>query len=286
MAEGHAVIRWARALQVLVGEPLTALHLPKRWGERAEGLVGQYLTGIETHGKVLLLHLSGGETLLCHAMQYGSWQIGEAGMELRKEAKYVRLRLVTTRHEAVFYHGPIIELLTPEELALNERLQTLGPDVMAADFDRDEAWARLHLPENIDREIGDLVLDQRIMAGVGNIYKSEGLFLAKINPCRTAREIGRDEIERYWDAVIPLMWQGTESYGPTTTLPAEQQAQHPNEFHWVYRRRGRPCFCCGTAIKRIEQGKLKRATFFCPVCQPGISERTVSEDSNKSAKAH
>ncbi len=263
MAEGQAVVRWARTLGVLVGEPLVTVHLPRRWAERVPALVGQSLREIGTHGKLLLLHLSGGETILCHAMQYGSWQVGEVGMTLRKDAKYVRLRLVTPFHEAVFYHGPVVELLTLAELALNERLQSLGPDVLAADFDREEAWRRLQaLP---DEPIGDLVMNQRVMAGIGNIYKSEGLFLARLNPYRPAREVRREEIERYWQGVIPLMWRATEHYGPTLTLPTE--LQRDGLTHWVYGRKGKPCLRCGTPIQKIAQGSLGRATYFCPLCQ-------------------
>ena len=151
VAEGHAVIRWARRLAPLVGEPLVHVQMPKRWGERPAGLVGQRLLEPVTRGKHLLLPLSGGETLHCHGAQYGSWQVGERPMDLRKEPKHVRLRLDTADHEAVFFHGPTVELLTAGELAAHERLNALGPDVMAptADhqpggtFDRAEAARRI-----------------------------------------------------------------------------------------------------------------------------------------------
>ena len=175
MAEGHAVIRWARALGALVGEPLAEVRLPKRWGERGQTLIGQHITQIETRGKHLLLHLSNGETIHTHAMQYGSWQIGERGMTLRKATTYVRLHLVTTAHEAVFYHGPVIELLAADELANHSALLALGPDVMSSTFDRHEVARRVHAEG--ERPIGDVVLDQRVVAGLGNIFKSEGCFL-------------------------------------------------------------------------------------------------------------
>lgn len=263
MAEGHAVIRWARALQALAGEPLVEAVLPKRWGERSAALIGAHITTVATHGKHLLLHLSHGETLHTHAMQYGSWQIGERGMTLRKEAKYVRLRLVTEQHEAVFYHGPVIELLRPDELASHDALQALGPDVMAADFDRDEAARRT--VEADQRPIGDVVLDQRVMAGIGNIFKSEGLFLARIDPRRPAAGISRAELDRFVDEVAPLMWRSTERYGKTVTTTPEQQAA--GQLHYVYRRRGHPCLLCGTKIEMVRQGELDRSTYFCPHCQ-------------------
>lgn len=263
MAEGHAVIRWARALEALVGETLIEVRLPRRWGDRASELVGLALTGAETRGKHLLLHLSSGVTLHTHAMQYGSWQVGERGMALRKDAKYVRLRLMTQAHEAVFYHGPVVELLSAEELARHGALRALGPDVMAADFERDEAARRVGAEG--ERPIGDVVLDQRVMAGLGNIFKSEGLFLAKIDPQRPADGISRAELDRFLDAAIPLMWKGTERFGKTVTTPPElHQAGH---LHYVYRRRGHACLVCGANIEMLRQGELQRSTFFCPVCQ-------------------
>lgn len=263
MAEGHAVIRWARALGALVGEPLAQVRLPKRWGERGSELIGQHLTNIETRGKHLLLHLSNNETIHTHAMQYGSWQVGERGMTLRKSATYVRLRLVTSAHEAVFYHGPVIELLTADELANHAALLALGPDVMSFHFDRDEAARRVHAEG--DRPIGDVVLDQRVVAGLGNIFKLEGLFLARIDPRRAAASVTPAELDLLWTELIPLMWRGTERYGKTTTTPPDlQQAGHG---HWVYRRQRKPCLRCTTPIEMVRQGDLDRSTYFCPHCQ-------------------
>ena len=264
MAEGHAVIRWARALEPLVGQPLLEVQMAKRWGERPQELLGQHITAVVTHGKLHLLEFSNNDTILCHAMQYGSWQVGAPGMELRKEERFIRLRLRTAAHEAVFYHGPVVELLSPQERAQNQRLQAIGPDVMAADFDRDEAWRRLQ--EHGEMELGAAVLHQHIMAGIGNIYKCEGLFLAGIAPQLLAGNATRAQLEAFWDAVIPLMWQGTHNYGPTNTLPADMQTQ-TGERCWVYRRSKRPCFKCGTTIRMIQQGIHKRRTFFCPTCQ-------------------
>jgi endonuclease-8 len=267
MAEGHAVVRWARALAPLVAAPLLVVTLPRRWGERGAALRGERITGVETRGKHLLLHVSNGETLHCHAMQYGSWQVGAPGMALRKAPKYIRLRLQTAGCEAVFYHGPIVELLTAAELAQHPALNALGPDLMATDFDREEAARRVAAAGA--RPIGDVVIDQRVMAGIGNSYKSEGLFLAGIDPRRLAASVSRTALDRLWDVVIPLMWQGTERFGRTvTTPPAHEQAGH---WNWVYRRRGHPCLVCGTLIQMVRQGDLQRTTYFCPRCQPAMA---------------
>ena len=126
MAEGHAVVRWARGLRRLVGSPLTRVDTPKRWAERGQRLLGEHLTKVRTHGKHLLLHTSCELTIHCHAMMYGSWQFGGPGMALRKPERQVRLRLRTPDREAVFFNGPVMELLAEEELATHERLRRLG----------------------------------------------------------------------------------------------------------------------------------------------------------------
>jgi formamidopyrimidine-DNA glycosylase len=204
-------------------------------------------------------------------MMYGSWQVGKPGMKLRKEERFVRVRLRTAAREAVFFHGPVAELLTPEELAEHEKLSALGPDIMNPDFDRDEAWRRLQEAGN--REIGDAILDQRIVAGIGNVYKAEGLFLAGIHPQRAARGVSREETERLWDALIPLMRDGVTNAPPIVTVPDEIQEQ--GELNWVYRRRYKACLRCEAKVQMVRQGEHKRTTYFCPVCQSADSDTPV-----------
>ena len=263
MAEGHLVARWARRLRSLLGQPLSAVELPARCADRAPELVGQHLTQVTTHGKHLLLRLSGGDTIHCHAMMFGSWQTGKPGMSLRKSAHQVRLRLRSRQREAVFFNGPVVELLTPAELAAHERLKALGPDILAAEFDRDEAWRRLQVDPS--REIAEAIIDQTVVAGIGNIYKSEGLFLAGIDPRAPVGALSRPTAEQLWDILIPLMRAGVRA-GRIRTRPQPTDGQDPR--HWVYQRRGQDCFRCGTKVVRIVQGKMRRATFFCPSCQP------------------
>jgi formamidopyrimidine-DNA glycosylase len=195
-------------------------------------------------------------------MMFGSWQVGRPGMKLRKPQERVRVRLRTAEREAVFFNGPVAELLTAEELAAHARLNALGPDLLAEEFDRQEAWRRLQADPN--REIADAILDQTIVAGIGNIYKSEGLFLAGIDPRTAAGALPRPVVDRLWRTLIPLMRKGiTDRRMRTRPRPKEGEDHH----HWVYRRRGLPCFRCGSSILRIVQGKMKRSTYWCPTCQ-------------------
>jgi endonuclease VIII len=263
VAEGHSVVRWARALGSLVGEEVVSLDLPKRWLDRKRFLLGRQVRAVEARGKHLLLHFDTGYVIHTHAMMYGSWQFGSPGMALRKPEKNVRLRLVASRLEAVFFNGPIVEVLSPEEFASHPKLKALGPDVLDAGFDRVEAWRRMQ--RNRDREIGDALIDQTIVCGVGNIFKSESLFLAKIHPQRPVGSLEKNELEVLWRMLIPIMKKAARNSGPITTLPAHLRKDR--ERNWVYSRSSRSCFLCGAIVRMIRQGELKRTTYFCPACQ-------------------
>jgi len=264
MAEGHAVARWGDALRKLVGERVDDIRVPPRWRERANNIVGSRLTLVQTHGKHLVLHFSSGWVVHTHAMQYGSWQIGPLGQSLRKDARFARLRLRTPVSDVVFYHGPVMEVLSLEELAAHERFISLGPDLLHDDFPAATVLAVVKAQG--DREIGDVILDQRIVSGIGNIYKSEGLFLATIDPRRPAKRITAQELDVFFAELIPLMQAGRYVYGMTVTLPPDLQLE-PWMRNWVYQRRGQPCFVCATPIQMIRQGEFQRATYYCPHCQ-------------------
>lgn len=264
MAEGHAVARWGDALRELVGERVEVIHVPPRWRERAERITGAQLTLVQTHGKHLVLHFSSGWVVHTHAMQYGSWQVGPKGQTLRKEARFARLRLTTPGYEVVFFHGPVMEVLSLEELAAHERFHSLGPDLLHEGFSPSGLLAAVQAQG--DREIGDVVLDQRIVAGIGNIYKSEGLFLAAVDPRRPAKSVTAEELASLFEELIPLMQAGRYVYGMTVTLPPDLRLE-PWMRNWVYRRRGQPCFVCATPIEMMRQGEFQRTTYFCPHCQ-------------------
>jgi len=269
VAEGHAVARWGDALRHLVGDTVRAIQAPPRWRERADGLLGERLTGIVTHGKHLVLEFSNDWVIHTHAMQYGSWQIGTRREALRKDERFIRLRIDTRRRRAVFFHGPVMEVLSREEFAAHERFNSLGPDVLHPDFDVSQV--HLGVVAQGGREIGDVVLDQRVVSGIGNIYKSEGLFLAAIDPCQRASQVTFDDMTAFFAEVIPLMQAGRRRFGMIETLPEELRYE-PWMRTWVYRRRGQPCFVCGSPIQMIRQGDFQRTTYFCPRCQSLSSE--------------
>jgi endonuclease-8 len=226
--------------------------------------VGTQLTGVVTHGKHLVLEFSNDWVIHTHALQYGSWQIGSRREKLRKEARFVRLRIDTPRHRAVFFHGPVMEVLSREELSVHERFRSLGPDVLRPGFDVGAVYAAITAQG--DREIGDVVLDQRVVSGIGNIYKSEGLFLAAMDPRQPASGVTIEDMTAFFAEVIPLMAAGRARQGMIETLPEELRYE-PWMWTWVYRRRGQPCFVCASPIEMVRQGVFQRTTYFCPQCQ-------------------
>jgi len=264
VAEGHAVARWADAIREVEGERVVAIRVPPRWRERAAHIKGSRLLRVRTHGKHLVLDFDNGWVVHTHAMQYGSWQVGPRGMSLRKDERFARLLLKTRRHEVAFFHGPVMEVLSREEFAVHERFHALGPDLLHDEFDGGAVQAAIE--GQGARPIGDTVLDQRVVSGIGNIYKSEGLFLAAVDPVRRSDRVTREEMRVFFAELIPLMQAGRRVHGMTITLPEELRYE-PWVRNWVYRRRGQPCFVCATPIEMIRQGDFQRATYFCPRCQ-------------------
>lgn len=255
--------RWARALQPLVGWPVWFEKAPRSWQPHWAALQGDRLADVTPIGKHLVLKLATGWAIHCHAMMFGSWQIESRGLALNKPVKHVRLWLRTAKHEAVFYHGPVVELLRADELPGHPVLAALGPDILSPAFDCREAGQRLQQAGS--REIGDAILDQNLIAGIGNIYKSEGLFLAGIDPRRHAGEITAAESMRLWEVLIPLMRQGVINEGPIVTLPPALRTGRAR--YWVYRRTRQPCYRCNTPVAMVRQGQWRRMTYFCPTCQ-------------------
>lgn len=262
MAEGPTVARWADQLQAMVGEALVEVQGPQRWHERAQALVGQPVSQVRSHGKNLLISIGDDTVIRCHAMMYGSWQFGEPGMALGKPEERVRLRLRTARHEAVFFSGPVVEFLTADGAREHPKLAALGPDVLDPQFDRDEVWRRMQ--QRPEFSIAEALLDQTMVAGIGNIWKSEGLYLAGIDPRRKMREIQRAEVERLWDLMVPLMQESRQT-GRIATVPASQRGA--GLWRWVYGRTGHACIHCEGLVQMILQGASRRRTYYCPECQ-------------------
>jgi len=244
MPEGDSLRRAARKLQVLVGQRVAveSPH-PRAAAERvAERLDGRRLERVEAVGKNLLLRFEGGLVLRSHLRMTGRWDVVERGA-----ARHGRPWLVLTgeEREAVLWNGPVLELSARATLRL-------GPDILAEPPDLDAMVANLRR-EHGGRELGDALLDQRLVAGIGNKWKAEALWRAQLSPWLRIDDATDDELERTLADAARLM-----------QASLARRSDRPE----VYRRAGRPCRRCGEPIRSRGQGDDNRTAYWCPGCQP------------------
>ena len=259
MPEGDTILRAARRIRpVLEGavpdEIVTpqARHARDCWPER---LRGRAVTKVDTHGKHLFLRFEGDLVLHSHLRMTGAWAVYRHGARWRRAPRRAWLVIRSRGHDVVEFDGPVLELMTEGRTRFDQRLAALGPDVLAEPaFDADRFIARLRA-DDPTRGIGDALLDQRIVAGLGNIWKAEGCWGARLDPWRKLRDVTDEEALAVIADARLRMLAATERSRPD---PMERR---------VYDRAGRPCPRCGTRIRARGQGDDNRTTFWCPGCQ-------------------
>jgi len=224
-------------------------------------LTGRTVTDVLARGKHMLFRFTDGHTLRSHFRMDGSWRIHPAGRPWRGGPAFaVRAVLSTQRWDCVGYRlHDLAYVPTFEEDSL---VGHLGPDLLGPDWDPDEALRRLRLDG--EAEIGVALLDQRNLAGIGTLYRTEGLFLAGIRPQRRIGQIGPEAMPGLVDRIRRMMLRNREHPQQSTTGSLRR-----GETHWVFERDGRPCRRCGTTIVRGEQGPppSQRVAYWCPTCQ-------------------
>jgi endonuclease VIII len=199
------------------------------------------------------VRFEGGLTLHSHLRMSGAWAVHEHGRRWRRSPRRAWLVMRTPSHEVVEFDGPVLELLTDSRTRFDQRLRCLGPDVLAeAGFDSEWFLRRLREDEP-GRGIGDALLDQRIVAGIGNVWKAEACWSAGVDPWRAVGRVGDAEAL----AIIEQARAGMRASART--------GRHAR--HSVYERSGRPCPRCGETIQARGQGDDNRTTFWCPRCQ-------------------
>jgi endonuclease-8 len=263
MPEGDTIWRAARALDAaLGGRTVTSFRSPLASvaaAARRFGLVGRPVERVEAKGKHLLVRFGGGAVLHTHQGMTGSWHLYRRGSRWRQAAHLARVVLEAGEVVAVCFRAPRIELLTAPEVARHGALSRLGPDVVAEAFEPAAARARLRAAG--DAEIGAAVLDQTRVAGIGNVYKSEVLFLCGLRPFQRVADLDDSALDRIIATARRQMRRNLDAVSRRTTGVGAGK-------HWVYRRAGRPCLRCGTTVERRMQGDPPRSTYFCPRCQP------------------
>jgi len=263
MPEGDTVHRIARVLGAeLTGKTLSALALHDR-GEVAE-LAGRTIESVEAVGKHLLVNFSGDWTLRVHLGMHGGW--------LRKHVLEARPRdwtVIISVGDAAYVcrRSYRAELLRSSAARTHPRLARLGPDLLADPPLIDEMVKRARLLGHAEREIGDVLLDQRVASGIGNVYKSEVLFEVRVHPRAKVRELSDAQLTLIFETATRLMRLNLLTRR-RTSVPLRRREQPSSERLWVYMRAGKPCLDCGTPIERFLQGDMARSTYFCPHCQP------------------
>jgi endonuclease-8 len=212
----------------------------------AERLDGRRLLAVEAVGKNLLLSFEGGLVLRSHLRMRGRWQVRERDSRPKVGRPWLVLQGVS--HEALLWNGPVLELTA-------RATRRLGPDILAEPPDLEQMMENLRR-EHSTREIGEALLDQRLVSGIGNVWKAESLWRAGVSPWRALGEVGDEELRAALTEAARLM-RGSVDTG--------------RERRAIYRRAGRPCPRCGTPIRSRGQGDGNRTAYWCPQCQRGAS---------------
>jgi endonuclease VIII len=247
MPEGDSLHRAARRLQVLVGERVAVEtpHPRAAAALAAERLDGRQLLGVEAAGKNLLLTFEGGLVLRSHLRMSGRWQVRPQGAP-RRGRPWLVLR--SRSHEALLWNGPVLELSSGSQARRRS-----GPDILADPPDLAAMTASLR-NEHSSRELGDALLDQRLVAGIGNVWRAESLWHARLSPWLRLGDVSDNELERVLREAARLM-RGSLENGRGERA--------------IYRRAGRPCPRCGEPIRSRGQGDDNRTAYWCPGCQRG-----------------
>jgi endonuclease VIII len=257
--EGDTLFRTAVTLRrVLVGRPLRRVYSPLPAIVRA-GLESRVVAAVESRGKHLLIRLDDGRVLHTHLGMKGSFHLYRPAEFSIGRGPALRLVLETDERVVACFNAPTVELVGARELGRHPRLATLGPDLLSPDFDAAEARRRL-------RELGRLTIAEALMrqsalAGVGNVYKSETLFLCQTNPFAPVVELSDETLDRLVRTSRELLRRNASGF-PRATRRTLGGARV-----WVYRRSGEPCLRCGATVRMRRHGTTARSTYFCPSCQ-------------------
>jgi endonuclease-8 len=257
MPEGDTIHHAASRIgAVLAGRVPDALATPHprfgadRWPEK---LAGRAVEAVDAHGKHLFLRFEGARVIHSHLRMTGAWGVYREGQRWRRSPRRAWLVLRAAGHEVVQFDGPVLELMTASRARFDQRLAGLGPDILATELDERRFLARLRA-DDPTRAIGDALLDQRTIAGIGNLWKSEGCFAAGIDPWRPTGAVSDAEALSIVRLTRPRMQESARD-------------GHQDRFRTIYRRAGRPCPRCGAPIRERGRGDDNRTTYWCATCQ-------------------
>jgi endonuclease VIII len=280
MPEGDTIHRAARALHAALGgqrvERFESVFPQLTRVDTDTPIAGRRMERVEARGKHLLMWLSsstrGGASLVLrtHMRMHGSWHIYRPGERWQRPRHEMRIVVETAPYVAVAFTVPVAEFVDADAVDREGPVAELGPDPLGDGFDAGAAVARLRARG--DMEIADALLDQRAIAGIGNVFKSEILFAARLSPFTPVVALDSDALAR---VVTIAARQMRANVGDAPSVAAAGGRRTTNRLDpsarlWVYGRRGLPCRRCGTPIQRAKQGPDARSTYWCERCQPGL----------------
>ncbi|MEN3338868.1 MAG: endonuclease [Acidobacteriota bacterium] len=273
MPEGDTIFRAARTLhRALAGKRVVRFESMLPALDRVHDqspITGRIIEQVRASGKHLLMHFSGGLVLRTHMRMNGSWHVYRPGERWQRARRDMRVLVATEEFEAVGFRIPVAEFIRAQDIARHEALRRLGPDILSEAFAPEEAISRLG--QHADTPIADALLNQRALAGLGNVYKSEVLFMCGVHPFAPVRTLDAATLA----AIVKtarrvLLANVSETIAPMTTFTGFRRTtgrDAPTERLWVYGRGRLPCRRCGTPIMVRKQGPDARLTYWCPVCQ-------------------
>ena len=289
MPEGDTIFRAARALnKALAGRVVTGFEtaVAKLASVNDETpVVGRTVERVEARGKWCLMFFSGDLILVSHMLMSGSWHIYRTGEKWWSPKSAMRVAITCGEMQAVLFNAQVAEFHTARSLERSSQVPKLGVDVLSGEYSVDAGVRALreYGAAHPEAEIADVLLNQRVIAGLGNVYKSEVAFTAGVNPFRqmstlTERELERmaELSQRYMQAnVIDGSGEGIVTYsGNRRTTHDMDRSQRL----WVYGRQGQECRRCGAIIEMRKQGMGARSTYWCPSCQPWIAAEGQSDE--------
>jgi len=276
MPEGDTIFRTARNIgRALTGKPVIGFRstfpLLTRFNDDTP-LVGQTVDQVEARGKWLLIHFSGGGILTSHLLMNGRWHIYRQGERWQAPRFHMRIVIENGEYQVVGFRVPVARMHTEKSLARDPHVAHSENDLLSEEFDAEAALARLLARPQ--EALADALLDQTVLAGIGNVFKSEICFVQGLHPFRAVGTLTRDEAAAIIVSAKKLLRANVlEDSGDLIVTYRGQQrrtthASDPSASLWVYGRAGEPCRRCGELIRRRIQGVDARVTFWCPLCQP------------------
>ena len=274
MPEGDHLFRAARSLnKVLAGHVVTKFDTAYAHISRVDDdtpIAGRTIERCESAGKHLLIVFSGDLILRTHMRMNGSWHLYRHGERWWRGPQSMRVRIDTADWVAVAFDVPVAEFVTPRQLQTTDPVAALGPDLLKPAFNRDEAVRRI--VASGATPIAQALLDQRLVAGIGNVYKSEVLFLGGVHPDTPASAVPIAALEHVLDIARSLLQQNVIEGTPAAiqtyrSLRRTMAGAERDDNLWVYGRKGKPCRKCGTPIESKKMGLDARTTYWCPRCQ-------------------